>query len=257
VLLYVLEHQRTVVWFMALRLLRYLLKVWEWWLSLHPGAKTLPAVIPVVLHQGAKPWDAPRSLAALFDLPPDVEALVGQHVPGLEYALQDLGAASATDLAAFPGPPLVRVTLSFMRAIADPQGDPLGALDHLAESLRALLTEPGGEVRLATVLRYTVLARPGLDVRAVANEFQKVAGAEAGEVVMSTVQELIEQGIEKGIEKGIQQGIQQTLELLLTECFGPVTQEVKVRIGAASPDELRTWTRRVPKARTLEDVFAP
>lgn len=232
---------------MSLRLLRYVLKVWDWWLARNPKATTLPAVIPVVLHQGAKPWDAPRSLAELIDLPPDVLAIVGRHVPGLDVALQDLGPATKADLAAFPGPPLVRVTLCFMRAIADPADDPLAALDVLEGTIRELMAEPGGKARLAVVLRYTVLARPELDVRAVADEFLRVAGAEAGEVVMSTAQQLIETGRE--------QERRETLVMLLRERFGKLEAATLTRIESATADQLQTWTKRFATAKRLDDVF--
>lgn len=253
VLLYVIEHQSTVVWFMALRLLRYVLKVWDWWLAIHPDAKTLPAVIPVVLRQGRKAWDGPRSLARLIDLPPDIRALAGRYIPGLEFALQDLGPASSAELAAFPGPPLVRVTLSFMRAIADPAEDPLAALDGLASTLKELLGQPGGRARLAVVLRYTVLARPELDVRVVADEFRRVAGPEAGEVVMSTAQELIEQGV----RQGRLEGRRELLEMLFREKFGEFPPPVVARLAAATPDELQTWAKRLVTAKRIVDVFAP
>jgi hypothetical protein len=104
--------------------------------------------------------------------------------------------------------------------------------------------EPGGKARLSTVLRYTVLARPGLDVRAAADAFQRVAGAEAGEVVMSTTEPLVEQGI------------RQILELQLTECFGPLPQAVKAQLAAATADTLLVWAKRVRTAQRLDDVFA-
>ncbi len=248
VLFYVIEHQRKVEWFMALRLLRYVIGVWDWWLSKHPGTKTLPAVIPLVLHQGDKAWDAPRSLAALMDLPPDVLAAVGPYVPALAMALQDLGPRSPAELAVFPGPPIVRVTLTFMRAVVDPRGDPLAALESLQETLRELLAQPGGRARLAVVLRYTVLARPELDVQSVVEEFRRVAGSEAGEVVMSTAQELIKEGRE--------QERREFVELLLTEKFGELTQEVRDRLDKASADELQHWGKRVLRAERIEDVFA-
>jgi len=166
--------------------------------------------------------------------------------------LLDLGPASRAALAAFPGPPLVRITLSFMRVIADPNEDPLAALDRLGAALKDLLAEPGGRARLAVVLRDTVLARPELDVRAVADEFRRVAGPEAGEVVMSTAQELIDQGV----KQGVQQGQRELLEMQLREKFGKLARTVVDRLGTASGDDLQTWAKRMLSAKRLDDVFA-
>lgn len=256
VLFYVIEHQSTVVWFMALRLLRYVLKIWDWWLAHHPDATTLPAVIPVVLHQGARAWDGPRSLAELIDLPPVLRDLVGPHVPGLEFALQDLGPASRAELATFPGPPIVRITLTFMRAVVDPREDPLAALDLLEPALTELLSQPGGRDRLAVVLRYTVFARPEVDVSRVADEFQRVAGPEAGEVAKNTGLTLFEKGVEQGVQQGVQQGQRELLELLLREKFGKLTRPVQDRLESATADELRTWAKQAITAKRVDDVFA-
>lgn len=247
-LFYFVEHQSTVLRFMSLRLLRYVLKVWDWWLARHPDATTLPAVIPVVLHQGDRAWDQPRSLQELIDLPPAALALVGRHMPALDFALLDLGPSSKAELAAFPGPPLVRVTLVFMRAIVDPRCDPLEALDLLQGELRELMVLPGGKARFKVVVRYTVRARPELDVRRVADEFRRVAGEEASEVVMSTAHELI--------ETGRVQERRELLEMQLTEKFGKLTPSTRERLEAASAEDLKTWIKQFAKAKRIEDVFA-
>lgn len=140
-----------------------------------------------------------------------------------------------------------------MRAIADPAEDPLAALDGLASTLKELLGQPGGSARLAVVLRYTVLARPELDVRTVADAFRRVAGSEAGEVVMSTAQELIDQGV----QQGVQQGQRELLEMLLREKFGKLAQPVLARLSAATADELQTWAKRLVSAKRIDDVFTP
>lgn len=245
VLFYVLEHQRTVDRFISLRLLRYVLKIWDWWLARQPDARTLPAVIPVVLHQGAAAWDGPRSLAELIDLPPGLLREVGRHMPALDVALQDLGPSTPAELASFPGPPLVRVTLGFMRAVVDPREDPLAVIDALAGALKELLAQPGGDARLAVVLRYTVLARPDLDAREVADEFRRVVGAEGGDVVLSAAEKLIEQGR------------RELLALQLRQKFGELSPDVHARLETATPDELDAWATRVLSARRLDDVLAP
>ena len=52
VFLYVLlEHQSSADRWMLLRLLRYMLRIWEWFLTNTPKAKRLPAIIPLVLNQ--------------------------------------------------------------------------------------------------------------------------------------------------------------------------------------------------------------
>ena len=69
VLLYVLfEHQSSEDFMMPLRLLRYMLRTWDWWLGEHPKAKHIPAIIPVVLSHAEGGWRKPTSLGELYGL---------------------------------------------------------------------------------------------------------------------------------------------------------------------------------------------
>jgi len=77
--------------------------------------------------------------------------------------------------------------------------------------------------------------------------FERVAGSEAGEVVMSTAQELIKEGREDALRE--------LLQFQLTEKFGELEQEVRGRLDEATADELQVWGKRVLKAERVEDVF--
>jgi len=74
--LYVLlELQSTVDRFMARRLLTYLLLLYEWLArqkKLTPSG-LLPPVLPLVLYNGAQPWNAARELAELVEKVPGFE----------------------------------------------------------------------------------------------------------------------------------------------------------------------------------------
>ncbi len=238
------EHQSTVDPMMPVRLLRYVMRIWDAWLARHPDARTIPAVLPVVLHQGPRPWTAARSLAELIDLPDELRVAVGRFVPALEMALHDLGEVTPVSLADFPGPPIVKIALSFMRAMADAKANPLDHLERLQSALREVLGQPGGAGRLRMVLRYTVLSRKGVDPRDVVDAFRRVGGPEAGEVVMSTVQELIDQGTRN------------VVALQLRERFGELPSSVTDRLEAASAAQLESWAKRVLSAKSLEDVFS-
>jgi hypothetical protein len=72
------------------RLLRYMVRLWEGWLAEHPGAKHLPAIVPVVLHHGSRAWSAPRSLHELVNLSPEALAAIADVVPSYRYLLDDL-----------------------------------------------------------------------------------------------------------------------------------------------------------------------
>jgi len=57
-LLYCLfEHQRNVEPWMILRLLGYMLQIWQGLIRSNPKMRRLPPILPVVLYQGPKRWN--------------------------------------------------------------------------------------------------------------------------------------------------------------------------------------------------------
>ena len=94
VLLYVLlEHQSSVDPWMALRMLRYVVRQVERWRQEHPQSPVLPLIIPLVMYHGPEgTWTAPRRVEDLFDLPDEGRERWRALVPRFEYLLDDLTA---------------------------------------------------------------------------------------------------------------------------------------------------------------------
>jgi len=74
------EHHSTFVAFVALRLLRYEVNIWEAWARKHPG-KRLPVIIPVVLSHVEGGWRAAPEFAPLLDASPEWLAAAAPYVP--------------------------------------------------------------------------------------------------------------------------------------------------------------------------------
>lgn len=246
VLFYVVEHQSQPDPFMPLRLLRYVLKVWQWWRAEHPQARELPAVIPVVLHQSDQPWKGPRSLSDLIDLAPELQEQLGDYLPRLQMGLLDLGATTTKRLAQFPGPPATRVTLTLMRAVRDRSRSPLEAVREVREAIVQLVETPKGRRLLTVALRYTVLARPEVDVEAVRGELDAITGEE-GAIEVTTVQEYMDQGAVLALRE--------TLVELLVEKFGALSPEDRERLEQAELKDLQRWVKRLLSAERVEEVF--
>ena len=66
-----MEHQSTFDARMPLRLLRYMVRVWDRWERDHPTGK-LPVVLPVVLHHDRDGWRAAPEFASILDASPDL-----------------------------------------------------------------------------------------------------------------------------------------------------------------------------------------
>lgn len=75
---------------LALRLLRYLVRIWEAWQTSHPQGARLPPIIPVVLAHDSKAWKISPQFASLFEVPPGLEAEVAAFVPDFRFQLVEL-----------------------------------------------------------------------------------------------------------------------------------------------------------------------
>ncbi len=58
-----------------------------------------------------------------------------------------------------------------------------------------------------------------------------------------------------GIEKGFQQGEFALLQRLLARRFGPLPEDLRIRLTSASTDQLETWAINVLDAKSLDEVF--
>jgi predicted transposase/invertase (TIGR01784 family) len=74
-----LEFQSTVDRFMSLRMLHYIVELYEDLVKNH-RLKTLPAVFPVMLYNGEKRWTAPEELSILIE-----NTIPVQYVPVFRY----------------------------------------------------------------------------------------------------------------------------------------------------------------------------
>jgi hypothetical protein len=92
-LLYLLfEHQITNEPTLALRLLRYMVRVWEACLKQQPTPASLPVILPIVLAQNAEVWDISPRFASLLDLPAGCEKALSPFVPDFTFRLIQLAA---------------------------------------------------------------------------------------------------------------------------------------------------------------------
>lgn len=72
-----LEHQSTLERWMALRLLKYMNRIWDDHVANERGACSLPPVLSVVLYHGDRAWSAVTEFSQLVDLSGAAAALRG------------------------------------------------------------------------------------------------------------------------------------------------------------------------------------
>ena len=87
-----LEHQSSVDYLMPLRLLSYMVRIWEKYVKENEKASKrksfkLPVIIPVVFYNGAKKWDAHIRFASKVWSSEEFR----EHVPDFKYRVVDVG----------------------------------------------------------------------------------------------------------------------------------------------------------------------
>ncbi len=256
-LLYVLlEHQSSVDRWMALRMLRYVVRQVERWRQEHPESGLLPLIIPLVMYHGPEgAWTAPRRVEDLFELPDEGRERWRALVPRFEYLLDDLTAEREEALRARPGPPLVRLAWLVLR---------YGRTGELAQRLPdwvALLAQvqatPEGAEHLVVVIRYLLWVGDKAVRETAGRVLHSVLGEQRAEELMRSYgEELIEQGLQQGLAKGLTRGRAEYILRTLAARGVQVDEAARQRIFACTDlVTLDRWFDRSLNATTLSEVL--
>ena len=84
------EHQTSADPRLGLRLLRYMLRIWERVAKETPPSEKLPLILPVVLAQNKEVWKIDPSFASLLDFPPETASDFAEIIPNFTYRLLQL-----------------------------------------------------------------------------------------------------------------------------------------------------------------------
>jgi hypothetical protein len=257
VLLYVLlEHQSRFDARMPLRLLRYVVRVWDRWVLDHPREPKLPIVIPVVLHHGKRRWRARPELASMLDADPALLDAAAPYLPLFRFVLDDLSPLSASDVVARPLHALaLLVELAFWAARSVPRirdaAPYLGPLEAFARD------EPS-RAMFAMALRYLLrTARAGVEAEQVRTILMNAVGSESREDILNYGDQLIEQGRKQGLEQGRVQGLRDAVMATFSARALPLSDAARERIVAcADVARLELWLKRAVTASSEGQVFA-
>ncbi|MFL5343818.1 MAG: Rpn family recombination-promoting nuclease/putative transposase [Hyalangium sp.] len=263
VLLYLLlEHQSSVDRWMALRMLRYVVRQLEHWRKEHAGSGLLPVIIPLVMYHGpGGAWSAPRQIEELFDVPG--EGALSEEwralLPRFEYLVDDLTSERAEALLARPGPPQARLALLALR---------YGRTEELAQQLprwAALFAQvratPNGLEELSGVFHYLLLVGERSVRGATVGMLKSVVGSRRTEELMLTWgEEHFEQGRQKGLSEGLSQGraegrAEDVLRILAARGVQVDDQARQRILSCTDLATLDQWFDRALKATRLAEVL--
>jgi hypothetical protein len=254
--IYVLfEHQSADDKLMPLRLLRYMIRIWDKWIvdHLRHGGK-LPPILPVVLHNGASKWSAPTEMFEMMRGEPALLEQLKPFLPNFRFVLEDLGVVTREEIKArkmAASSKLVMLALKFGR---DPQ-----VVEVMSEERDLFFELLGNEGRvLNVVVHYLTEVRDG-DWDGFLAQLQKGLGPEMKEVVMTVAEQLRAVGREQGREQGRAQGRVETVRKNLFDLaslkFGALPESFEARINGAPVAQVETWLKRILTASRPSELF--
>lgn len=235
------EHQSRSDPLMAFRMLRYVTRIWDAYLDEHPQARTLPLVIPLVVHNGSGRWTAPTRLQDLIDPVLGQGREAGEHMPRFSFLLDDLAVIDPGQLRARKLTPSALVTLLLLKTAPGNSRLPEDLQDWKTE-LRAVLDQPGGDETFLALLTYIELVSETPD-----SELGRLAaslGPDAEKVYMTTAEMIRTQDRSEMLIK------------VLDARFGPLPESLPRKVRKASSNQLEKWAIRAATVATLDDVFA-
>jgi predicted transposase/invertase (TIGR01784 family) len=255
-----MEHQSTFDARMPLRLLRYMVRVWDRWERDHPTGK-LPVVLPVVLHHDIDAWRATPEFAAVLDASPELLAAVGPFQPIFRFVLDDLAPLSLEALASRNLHALaLLVELAFWVSRS------LGRLQEAAPRMGAMVAELTRDARAQMLLTqlYVYLLRdaaPDVETEEVRAILEQIAGSAGKEDIVNAGDRLIEQGRAtghaEGRAEGQTEGLRAAVAVTLTARGLGLSDLGKARLAACSDVTLLTaWLACAATAANEADVFA-
>ena len=248
-----IEFQSTVDRYMAVRILVYLGLLYQDLVRTGQLATEgrLPPVLPIVLYNGNRRWDAAVDVADLIvPMPGGLET----YRPRLKYFLLDEGRYADSELAPLRN---LAAALFRMENSRTPQ--------DVERVLAALVTWLQAPEQTSLRRAFTVWLKrvflpgklPGVELGSI-NDLQEVQSMLA-ERVTEWTEEWKRQGRQEGRLEGRQEGRQEgEAALLLRQLelrFGPLDETSGARVRRAYAETLLRWGDKVLTATSLEEIF--
>ena len=240
-----LEFQSTIDRWMAVRMQVYVGLLWQQLIEENKLKRRdrLPPVLPIVLYNGDRLWDAPTELATLIALPMD--SALWHWQPRVRYHLLDEGAFAWESLAR-------RDSLAAKLFRLEHCHDAVALGDLIDEVIVWFRKHPDCENlrRLFTeVVQQAIrgLKDPGTAIT-IPDDMWEVRT-----MLATRVQEWTRQWRAEGKAEGKAE----MLRLQLRRRFGALATEIEDRIGAANSDQLDEWSECLVDGKPLTEIFSP
>ena len=238
------EHKSSPDTAARLQLLRYVVRLLTSWYDQNKQRLPLPAVLPLVVHQGPGGWAASREFVDLFG---DVPAPLRHYLPSFRHALVYLGPMENRDLS-----DEVRLQ-AFLKALKYCQRPDLPACMDIVLAEAPLLENRD----LWLILKYLSKGPVKIDDTVIHETLQRLVPDRKEQIVGFFRQPFYEEGRAAGREEGRTEGGANLLIRLLEKRFGALPVTRRQSILAADVQSIDAWAERVLDAPDLQSIFDP
>jgi len=251
------EHQSTSDPMMGVRLLRYVVRIWERWARSEALGKLLPPVLPVVLHHSETGWTAAQRFSDLVDLDGEDRAALGRLVPDFEYVLDDVSHVSDAELM---GRDLPSAAALALWALRDGRRMDADEFERAVQSWRNVLAAAadapdGSEVLHSLFCYYSSVGE--VSPERVSRALRDHVGGRAEEAFVTTADMLRQEGWARGSAAGEAKGKADALCAMLGARGFAVPDAMRQRIAECRDiSMLDRWIVRAATAATVDEIFA-
>ncbi len=198
---FLFEHKSYNYKKISLQLLEYMIKIWKLKVK---QRKTLPIIIPIVIHHGKIKWNVGLNLSDILE---EIPEELKKYIPNFEYILYDLTIFEDKDIR---GHVKLRIFLEILKYIFSEEELPI-KLKEIFELSEELAKEDKEEEYFEALVKYILNAQEKLDLKDLA-EIARESSIERSERIMTAGERLLNQGVELGLQQGLQQGLQKGLQ---------------------------------------------
>jgi predicted transposase YdaD len=234
-LVYVLvEHKSSFDPAARLQLLRYTVRILTDWHEAHDKRLPLPAVLPLLVHQGPGEWQASCEFVDLFGVVPEI---LRPNLPSFRHALVDLSCIADDRLSAEPR---LRAHLKALKYARRPD---------LPEKVNVILAEAPALEVLDVALILTYIERGPIMVRP--EVIREALFSWLPERERETMGCLTQPYFAKGLAEGEATALVRVLE----KRFGLLPTALRQQVLTADLGSIETWLDRALDASDLDSVF--
>ncbi len=247
--LYILiEFQSSVLRFMAIRVLTYILLLYEDLILKKRLTKSgkLPPVVPIVLYNGKRPWTAPLQVAELIESIPGFEG----HLPRFEYQVIDEGHLPRERVEPLDNP------VAGVFQLEQSQG--LEEVGRIVGTLIEVLDDPElhdlqRDLNIFTCRAILEARFPGEQIPELQN-LQETYNMLA-ERAATWPNQWMAEGYEEGRSSGLLEGQRLALATQVEERFGALEPRYAGLVAKASKNQLQQWLKDILTAATPGELF--